>query len=151
MTSGTCRFCSCQEHTPCEGGCSWADDARTICTQCEYAAAVARELVKILGVLATNPKAAIRLTTAKWELLEHASQQALVMTVRATVEGIRGAVAEMMTADAIDAVVELNAIAGFMFEHCPEELAGEGEQLSDVVRRLLTPHVGKRVVLAGGR
>lgn len=32
---GTCRVCSCTEDHACEGGCSWADKTKTICTRCD--------------------------------------------------------------------------------------------------------------------
>lgn len=31
---GTCRWCGCREHTPCEGGCGWANRDQTLCTAC---------------------------------------------------------------------------------------------------------------------
>jgi len=34
LTPGTCGMCGCTEEKPCEGGCSWADPARTLCTKC---------------------------------------------------------------------------------------------------------------------
>lgn len=39
---GTCRFCGCQEFTPCLSlpgaiPCGWADKKRTICTRCAVA------------------------------------------------------------------------------------------------------------------
>lgn len=147
MIAGTCKFCGCQENAPCEFGCGWADDDQTLCTQCEYSATVARELVKILGIINT-PKAALRISTARFELLDHESQRVLVMTIRATVEGIRTSVAEVLTTDAVEAVVEMNAIAGAVLEFCPTEL-GEDDQLSDVVRRVLERHAEKRIHLAG--
>lgn len=32
---GKCRVCGCTEDHACEGGCSWADEAQTLCTSCE--------------------------------------------------------------------------------------------------------------------
>jgi hypothetical protein len=31
---GVCRVCGCTEDRACEGGCSWKDDTKTICTRC---------------------------------------------------------------------------------------------------------------------
>ncbi len=33
-TPGVCRECGCTEEHACEGGCSWADDTKTICSAC---------------------------------------------------------------------------------------------------------------------
>ena len=32
--AGVCRVCSCTEENACEGGCSWADETKTICDRC---------------------------------------------------------------------------------------------------------------------
>lgn len=32
---GKCRICGCTEDRACEGGCSWADEAQTLCTNCK--------------------------------------------------------------------------------------------------------------------
>lgn len=32
--SGICASCGCTDEDPCEGGCSWDDDAQTRCTAC---------------------------------------------------------------------------------------------------------------------
>ena len=46
-TRGVCRICGCTYFTPCEGGCSWADDTNTLCTSC---------VAKGLGVSADDAK-----------------------------------------------------------------------------------------------
>ncbi len=33
-TPGTCAVCGCQDDSPCEGGCAWADTEETTCTRC---------------------------------------------------------------------------------------------------------------------
>ena len=33
-TPGVCRVCGCTDRKACPGGCSWADESRTICSQC---------------------------------------------------------------------------------------------------------------------
>ena len=149
MSADTCRYCDCQEFAPCEGGCAWANEDRTICSSCQAAVDIASELVKILGAVATNPKAGIRLATAKWELLPLAQQRLLVMTTRATVEGIREALLEGLGTDAVAAGVELNVIGDFLLERCPDQV-GEEDSVSAVVLRLLDPHVGSRIVLPDG-
>lgn len=150
MTTGICTHCSCTEHNPCSGGCAWTDDDRTVCTQCAAAVDIASELVKILGAVAAHPKAGIRLATARWELLPPEQQRTLVMTMRATVDGIRQALLDQLTEEAVVAAIEFNAIQGFLLERCPHELERDEERLSDVVMRLLDPHVGGRIVMPGG-
>lgn len=34
VTPGTCRYCGCTDNAACAGGCSWADDAETVCSAC---------------------------------------------------------------------------------------------------------------------
>jgi hypothetical protein len=31
---GTCRVCGCTEFEACPGGCAWADETHTLCTNC---------------------------------------------------------------------------------------------------------------------
>lgn len=31
---GTCRVCGCTEDAACVGGCCWADESETLCSQC---------------------------------------------------------------------------------------------------------------------
>jgi hypothetical protein len=35
LLPGVCHVCGCTDDAACDGGCSWADDARTICTKCK--------------------------------------------------------------------------------------------------------------------
>ena len=35
---GVCRVCGCVDERACRGGCSWANDERTLCTQCVHEA-----------------------------------------------------------------------------------------------------------------
>ena len=39
LTPGTCEDCGCTEEKPCEGGCSWTDASRTLCSRCGLARA----------------------------------------------------------------------------------------------------------------
>lgn len=150
MTPGTCRFCSCQEDTPCSGGCAWTDDTRTLCTVCLSAATVAMQLVKILGAVERNPHAPVRIVCKRWDDLTLASQQVLVMVCRAYLEAVQQHLKEEQTEEAVEAFEEIRTVAAFFMERCPDELR-EGETFSATLIRLLEPHVGKRVVLAGGR
>ena len=34
MPRGTCEVCGCTEFRACEGGCTWIDTERTLCSQC---------------------------------------------------------------------------------------------------------------------
>lgn len=149
LTRGTCVYCACTEAQACEGGCAWADATESICSSCAVAAAIAGELVAILGAIATNPKAGIRLATAKWDALPLAQQRVLVMTCRATIDGLRIALKDEMGLDADCAGVELSLITGFLLERCPDAIGPE-DSASDVVIRLLEPHIGSRIVLPDG-
>lgn len=147
--AGTCRYCRCTEEQACDGGCGWSDDAQTICTLCAESARIAAELVAILGVVATHPKAGIRLATAKWDLLPLEQQLVLVMTCRATIEGIRAAILEALGEDAVAAGVELNIITGFLLEQFPDKVT-DADTASSAVMRLLQPHIGSRIVMPSG-
>lgn len=149
MSADTCKYCGCQEFSPCEGGCAWADENKNLCTVCAHAAQLAGELVVILGAVAANPRLGIRLATAKWEALTLEQQRQLVMTMRATVDGIRSAIFDAIADDQITAAVELNVITEFLLEKCPDQV-GDEDSVSDVVMRLIEPHIGSRVVIPGG-
>lgn len=149
MSADTCKFCDCTEAFPCEGGCAWSDDARTVCTICAESARIAGELVAILGVVAANPKAGIRLATAKWELLPLEQQRLLVGTCRATIDGIRQALIDALAEDAIAAGVELNIISGFLLEKFADQVT-DTDTTSSAVIRLLEPHIGSRIIMPAG-
>jgi hypothetical protein len=34
LTPGICRWCRCTEYNPCANGCSWANAAQTLCSEC---------------------------------------------------------------------------------------------------------------------
>lgn len=34
LVPGVCQICGCTDELACEGGCSWVDDERTLCSQC---------------------------------------------------------------------------------------------------------------------
>jgi hypothetical protein len=148
MSPVACLYCGCTEHAPCDGGCAWANAEETICTVCQAAVDIAAELVTILGVVAANPKAGLRIHSAKWTALTVDQQRVLVMTTRATIDGIRAALLESIAEDAVAAALELNVITGWLLEKAPEAIGVE-DTASDVVIRLLAPHVGSRIVLPG--
>jgi hypothetical protein len=149
MKAGTCRFCSCIETRPCDGGCAWTDDTRTLCTACLAAATIAMELVRILGIVSATPKADVHLTKAgSWDGITLEQQRGLVLACRTYLAGVNQVLETELGEQARDNAEELDVIASFMLDKCPDELTREGEPLSAIVVRLLTPHVGKRVVLA---
>lgn len=143
-----CTWCGCTEDQACEGGCGWADDAHTICSACAGPREIAIELVKILGAVVTNPKAGMRAAAGTWDELTTEQQHMLVETCRATVEGIRLACLGAVELQAQEAVIEFNAITTFLLEKCPDQV-GDDDTLSQVVVRLLEPHVGSRIILPG--
>jgi len=150
VTPGTCRFCGCQEADPCEGGCAWTDETRTLCTACVPAEAFIRDFIPILGAVERNAKAPVRVVIDRWDALTLKSQRVLVMVTRAMMDVLRDALLDDITDETIRAGAELNAISGYLMEHCRDEMR-PGDTLSGLVIRLLEPHVGNRIVLPGGR
>lgn len=149
MSAGTCQYCGCTEAEACDGGCSWADSTHTICSRCMTPADIAVDLVRILGsVLA--PSRGLASAGPSFDVLPEEQRRVVVATCRAAVEAIRLALLEALTDDNLQAAVELNVIANFLLEKCPDQVLNEDEALSQVVIRLLEPHVGSRIVLAGG-
>jgi hypothetical protein len=146
MTAGVCRYCRCTEAQACDGGCSWADASETICSRCQAALEIAGELVSILGVIEANPKSGLRLTHGSWDALIPDQQRLLVLACRTMVDGLSAAILEGFNLEAMDAGIELNIISNFLLEQCPEQLT-EDEAVSQVVVRLLQPHLGNRIVL----
>jgi hypothetical protein len=144
----TCIYCGCSEAEACEGGCAWADETQTVCSICASAAQTAAELVKILGVVLTKHVGAT-VAFAEWDQFATEQQRLLVMTCRATVDAIRDGLLQALGEDAVEAQMEVAVLARFLLARCPEELQEENEGLSDVVIRLLEPHIGSRIVLPG--
>lgn len=146
---GTCRVCSCTDANACEGGCSWADDAQTICTLCLDASELAAKVLGILGQLGPRMRPPIVLPSPAWPDLTFEQQQLLTMAHRRIVEANREMLLEEISQDAINAMISQRAIVQFLAEHCPQHLVAD-EPVDELVIRLLEPHVGSRVVLAGG-
>lgn len=146
LAAGTCRFCGCTDAEACDDGCRWVDTGQTTCSICHFAAGLAGELVAILGVVAAHPTAGIRLSTTTWQELPLEQQRVLVMTCRGVVEGIRDVLLETVRDEGVEAAIELSTIGRFLVERCPEAVAGD-TSMSEVVIRLLEPHIGSRIVL----
>lgn len=152
ITLGVCRFCGCSETQPCDGGCSWSGDDQTLCSSCAAAVDLASDFVRILGVVTATPKAGLHRITATWSALSLAQQQLLVMTCRATTDAIQQALLEALDVipdDAVTASIELSILTRFLLDRLPQAI-GEDESVSEVVIRLLEPHIGSRIVLPYG-
>jgi hypothetical protein len=150
--SGTCRYCTCTDDRACEGGCSWADDAHTVCSHCQAAKEIAEKVVEVLGhltVLRHLKTARAPAEGVTWTDLDTKSQRLLVIACRGTVEGYRDAIVSTMTEDAVTAIHELNVILDFLEASCPAADLRDEESVADTVIRLLAPHVGSRIVVAG--
>jgi len=147
--AGTCRYCGCTEAAGCVGGCSWEDATQTLCSICAAAAKTATELVQILGVVLTKHIGATVAFT-DWAQFTEDQQRLLVMTCRATVDAIRDGLMQALGEDAVESQMEVTVLTRFLMYRCPEELHHEDEGLSDVIIRLLEPHVGSRIVVPGG-
>lgn len=152
LDAGVCRFCGCMEHTPCDGGCAWTDDSRTLCTTCLGAAAIGIELVKAVGVAAAIPTHGLHVAVGDWDALDLDRQRTIVMTIRTWLTAVELQIAGEFDERAIANGEELDALAAFLLEKCPEELSRVPDApLAAVVIRLLEPHVGSRIVLPGAR
>lgn len=55
---GKCRVCGCTEDHACEGGCSWADEAQTLCTSCKAKPATVDALPQAKLAIPTKAPAA---------------------------------------------------------------------------------------------
>lgn len=143
MSAGTCRMCECTEEQACAGGCRWVDESRTLCSACDKASEIAAPIVAIVGTVLQRQK---RKTAARWDLLTAAEQQLVVMSCRGFIEGI----AALLTEDAVAASVELGDLAHFLEQEFPEDTRDQEETVSGVVKRLLAPRVGGRIVLPPG-
>ena len=146
MIAGTCQYCGCTEEAGCTVGCAWTDDTQTLCTACLSAEQLAEMFVRILTDAKKSARPPIQLVTAAWSALTFEQKQLLVMTVRAITEQITRHVATDLLNDSREDLLELDAIASFLLG--AGELK-ENESISVTVQRLLAPHVGRRVVLAG--
>ena len=148
MTLGSCRYCGCEEDAACPGGCAWTDAMQTLCTTCLEAEVLAEQVVRVVGFAADVARPRINLVdaTAGWVALTPDQKQLLVMTVRAIVERLHQTIAGELETEVRSALIELDEIAGFLQEACPEALRPD-ESISVLVRRLLKPHVGSRLVL----
>lgn len=135
--AGTCRICGCTDEAACEGGCSWADAAQTLCSLCLEAALIATQFVDVIGAVMATRK-----LPPTWKALSAAQQQLLVMTCRATAEAIQEGLQEGFDSGPAQ---ELAAIVEFLQSH--QVTAPDAESISATVIRLLQPHIGSRIIL----
>lgn len=145
----TCVYCGCSEAQACDGGCSWSNPEQTICTLCASAAETAAELVRVLGAVVDQAKVGMSLAFLVWEQLTLEQQKVMVLTCRAVVDTVRVGILEAIGEEAQIAVGELHLLTQFVLEKCPDQIRDE-DALSDVVIRLLEPHVGSRITLPPG-
>ena|ERR1051325_7828921 len=149
--AGTCRYCSCTDEEACDGGCSWADESRSICSTCAVTLDIAKHLVTVFGAVVASPKAKLQTSVeARWEALTDEQQKVLVFSCRGVMEAIRDGLRAGLDDDALANRQEIETIADFLLEHADACDNGTDESISAIVIRLLTPHVGSRIVLAGG-
>lgn len=147
--AATCKYCTCTDERGCEAGCSWSNPERTICSLCAIALEVAQRFVEILGKVAPRARPPIPFVPITWDQLTPEHQQLLVMACRRTADAFREAMLEELTDDAIAAIQEMNTIAKFLIEKCPDQVRDE-ETTDAIVIRLLAPHVGNRIVAPAG-
>lgn len=136
LQPGTCRYCHCEDDTPCAGGCAWTDDRQTQCTACLEAETLAEMCVRVLSVAAAEGKRPIPLVTSAWLSLSFDQKQLLVMTVKQITERLTQSIVGEIEEATRDGLIELDTIAGFLAESRAEDLV-EGESISETVCRLL--------------
>lgn len=64
MPAGICSDCGCTEEKPCEGGCSWTNETRTLCSRCGLARANSAAEALLDGEELTPALAAMQLGNA---------------------------------------------------------------------------------------
>jgi hypothetical protein len=148
IVAGACRFCGCQEDTPCPGGCAWTDESQTLCTHCLTLVEVAITFVDALGVAMSGPRSLMRSQVSAWTALSIAAQRQIVAALHTHLEDTYDEIAQSIMDEAF---LDSRAITEFLDARCPEELEKDDtEPLGAIVIRLLEPHVGSRLVLPGG-
>lgn len=146
--SGTCRFCVCTDDKGCEGGCSWVDQERTVCSLCFAAVEIVDKFLTIFAAVAPRARPPIALPAVAFADLILPQQALLVMACRRTVEQYRETLRDELADDAVAVSQEFGIIGDFLDTHFPTEVQDETESLSTILLRLLTPHIPARVVLA---
>jgi hypothetical protein len=147
--AGTCMFCVCTDDASCEGGCCWANDDHTVCSLCAAALTLAELAFTIVGQVGPRARPPIPLEAITWDALTFEQQQLLVMACRRTVESQQETLIEILGEDAVAMATDAGILTDFLEQHFPGAVVDDDEPLSAVVIRLLTPHVEKRIVLAG--
>lgn len=94
MKSGVCRYCCCEDHTPCLFGCAWTDDTRTLCTACRSAEVLAEVCLRVQAAAVRQTFPPIGLVTSAWSGLVFEQRQILVMAMRMVREEIARQVLE---------------------------------------------------------
>lgn len=151
-TTGTCRYCECTDDKACEVGCAWADDAHTVCTVCQTAVTVAETFLTVFNEVRFRERPQ-RLADrdVTWAALTPHHQRVLVMCTRAVCESWVETNLAQISEEAMEhlaAANELGIIATFLATKAPHELRAH-ETVSQMVTRLLEPHVGTGLILPG--
>ena len=146
MMAGTCRYCTCTDADGCEGGCNWADPDRTICSTCFAAVEIVELVLEVFAAIGPRARPPIPLPVVAWDGLNGEQQQLLVMAFRRLVEAHRDTLRDELQEDAIAVATEFGIIGNFLEQHFPDEVTDEAEPLSAILIRILTPHVGARIL-----
>ena len=151
-TTGVCKFCECTDEQACEVGCAWADAEHTVCTLCNTAVTVAGSFLTVFNEVRFRERPQ-RLADrdVTWSALSPHHQRVLVMVTRAVCESWVETNLLQLSEEAIEnlaAANELGLIAELLATKAPHELR-EGETVSQMVTRLLEPHLGTGLILPG--
>lgn len=147
MAAGTCTFCNCTDATPCDGGCAWTDAAKTICSACARAQAIARGFVAIVARVASGNLHA-PLDAHLIDSYPAAGQQLLVMGLRALLERAPSEI----ELDGANVIAEVSRLLEVLRDRYPDAVARaerERRSLADLVLALVEGH--GRLVLTDAR
>lgn len=136
--------------SPCDGGCSWADDTWTVCSRCATAVVIAQTFIGAL-VSGHVDIAVLPPGVGGWDQIPPAGQRAIVAVCRAMADRWTTAAVDTLSESGVDAVFaaqELDGIAGFLATSAPQEIR-DGESILEMVVRLLGPHLQRPIVVTG--
>lgn len=139
ITPSTCRYCACTPADPCPGGCTWADETRTLCSRCDGGVIVAATFLNTLRGLAFTHEPRQPVPAVAWVDLPLEHQRPLVQICLTVAETWIRRVADSVHIDAFDGADELARVRALL------ATAGVGtpdEPITDTVARLIARQQG---------
>lgn len=142
-TPGTCTYCGCTEAEACAGGCAWSDAHRTTCTRCAESEQLAQKALTIFAAVVVRTNVS---PSTPWADIPFTDRQLFVMAHRGLIEAFEQVLRDESVGAIADMATVCVSLEEFLEQHFPGELR-EDEPISATVIRLLTPHVGARIVV----